>query len=70
MNILRTKRAELGLRLKEAAARVRCDPGNLSRIEQGKQTPSLALARRLAKLYGLTLDEVFTESSEHPATAA
>jgi transcriptional regulator with XRE-family HTH domain len=61
MNILRSKRVALGLRLKEAATKAKCDPGNLSRIEQGKQMPSIALARRLAVIYGLTLDEVFGE---------
>jgi transcriptional regulator with XRE-family HTH domain len=63
MNILRSKRVALGLRLKEAAAQASCDPGNLSRIEQGKQMPSITLARRLADIYGLTLDEVFSKSS-------
>ena len=59
MNILRSKRVAIGLRLKEAADLARCDPGNLSRIELGKQMPSITLARRLAEIYGLTLDEVF-----------
>lgn len=59
MNILREKRLQACLQLKEAAARVGCDPGNLSRIEQGKQLPSVALARRMAKVYGLTFNEIF-----------
>jgi len=63
MNILRSKRVALGLKLKEAAERVNSDPGNLSRIELGKQTPSLALARRIADIYELTLDEVFSQAS-------
>jgi DNA-binding XRE family transcriptional regulator len=36
------------------------DTGNLSRIETGKQAPSIHLARKLAVFYSVTLEEVFS----------
>jgi DNA-binding XRE family transcriptional regulator len=36
------------------------DTGNLSRIETGKQAPSIHLARKLAAFYSVTLEEVFS----------
>ena len=54
--------------LKEAAERVGTDAGNLSRIERGQQDPSLSLARKLAALYGVSLDELFAPTT--PAEAA
>jgi DNA-binding XRE family transcriptional regulator len=52
-------RLSRGLLLKEAAKQIDTDPGNLSRIEQGKQCPSVPLARRIAALYEISLDQVF-----------
>ena len=60
MNIKR-KRQKLGLTLLEAGAKLSTDPGNLSRIERGKQLPSLPLARRIASVYGMTIDEVLAD---------
>jgi transcriptional regulator with XRE-family HTH domain len=46
--------------LADAARQLGTDPGNLSRIENGRQHPSVALARRMAAFYGMSLDDVFT----------
>lgn len=56
--------------LKEVAERIETDPGNLSRIEQGKQCPSVQLARRIASLYDISLDQVFGPSPSTPREAA
>jgi transcriptional regulator with XRE-family HTH domain len=72
MSTLRNKRLAMGLRLIEAARELGTDPGNLSRIEAGTQFPRVDLAKRMASLYGLTLDEVFSDqaSSQDAAPAA
>lgn len=58
-NILRTKRAELGLTLQQAASEFGIHFATLSRIERGQQTPSPALAVRMCRLYGIDLNTVY-----------
>jgi putative transcriptional regulator len=43
----------------ELAARVGCTRQTIIALEQGKYVPSLALALRLARVFGLPVDEVF-----------
>ncbi|MEW8253745.1 MAG: helix-turn-helix transcriptional regulator [Candidatus Thiodiazotropha taylori] len=50
--------------LKEMAARWGTDAGNLSRVERGKQRPSIDLAERISADSGLTLDEIFSDSRD------
>ena len=57
---LRTKRS---LTLVQAAGLLDTDPSNLARIERGEQTPSLALARRIADFYRIGLNAVFNDVS-------
>ena len=59
MNSLRNARQAKGLRLVDAAKALGTHPGNLSRIEAGQQFPRIALAQRMASLYGMSLEEVF-----------
>jgi transcriptional regulator with XRE-family HTH domain len=72
MSTLRNKRIAMGMRLIEAARELGTDPGNLSRIEAGTQFPRVDLAKRMASLYGLTLDEVFSSqpSDDHSTLGA
>ena len=44
--------------LTELALSVGTDPGNLSRIESGKQTASPALAEKIARHFGYELSEI------------
>jgi transcriptional regulator with XRE-family HTH domain len=67
MNTLKHIRVSRGLMLKDVAQQVGTDAGNLSRIEQGKQNPSLALARKLASLYGISLDDIFGPAPQEAA---
>jgi transcriptional regulator with XRE-family HTH domain len=46
--------------MKDVASEMGTDTGNLSRIESGKQAPSIHLARKLALFYAVTLEEVFS----------
>jgi transcriptional regulator with XRE-family HTH domain len=56
---LRHLRTSRGLLLKDVAEAVQTDPGNLSRIEYGKQYPGHSLARRIARYYGVSFDVVY-----------
>lgn len=71
MSKLREKRVERGLTLSEAARQIDTNVGNLSRIERGQQFPRPPLAFRLCRLYGLSLEEIFTDPKFPlcPATA-
>jgi putative transcriptional regulator len=55
MKYLRQRRR---MTLSKVAAAVGTDTGNLSRIENGKQGASPALAERLAKHYGYEISEM------------
>ena len=69
MKSLRELRADTGLLLKDAAAQLDTDPGNLSRIERGTQTPSVELAWRMADLYAVPLDQILPNPRGQEAAA-
>jgi transcriptional regulator with XRE-family HTH domain len=50
---LRAARLARGLSLEQVAAAARVDPGHLSRIERGINSPTAAVLARLAVVYGL-----------------
>jgi putative transcriptional regulator len=47
------------------ADRVGCSRQTIVLLEQGRYSPSLALAFRIAKTFGLPVDDVFTFEEEH-----
>jgi DNA-binding XRE family transcriptional regulator len=49
---LRMAREKRGLTIQQVASTVGIDPGNLSRIERGKQVPSKDLAEKLCQVFG------------------
>lgn len=55
---IRQLRKDRGLTLAQASAKVGTDAGNLSRVERGEQSPSIELARKLAWLYEVPVDQV------------
>ena len=59
MNIIKQARTKRGLILRDAAELLGTDAGNLCRIEQGQQEPSIKLARRISHFYGLSMDEIY-----------
>lgn len=61
---LRKLRHEKNWTLLYAAATLRTNAGNLSRIERGEYYPSVPLAKRIAQEYGITLDEIFDAKRE------
>ncbi len=54
---LRMARESRGLTIQQVATSVGIDPGNLSRIERGKQVPSKDLAERLSQVFGGQVSE-------------
>jgi putative transcriptional regulator len=63
-NRIRRLRFEHGeMTQQELADRARCTRQTIIALEQGKYVPSLALAFRIARVFGLPLEEVFVYSS-------
>lgn len=54
---LRMARESRGLTIQQVATSVGIDPGNLSRIERGKQVPSKDLAEKLSQVFGGQVSE-------------
>lgn len=68
MNLMRTKsfhnrvrrfRREKGLRQLDLARRLNVYQSEVSLIERGERVPSVLLAKRVAKVLGRTVEEVF-----------
>lgn len=55
---LRRARERAGQTIVEVCRAVGTDPGNLSRVENGKQKSSTELAERLAKHFGESISEM------------
>jgi putative transcriptional regulator len=51
----------MGISQTELAHRVQVSQGALSHIERGTRRPSLDVAIRLARAFGLTVEELFAE---------
>jgi len=66
--IIRAHRKKRGLTLVELAKETGIDQGNLSRIEQGKQSLTNETMTLLAKAFDLTLAELFTFEKYAPNT--
>lgn len=59
-NVIRERRKELGLSQEELAKRCGVTRQTVNAIENNKYDPTLALAFALARVLGLTVDELFT----------
>jgi putative transcriptional regulator len=60
-NEIRRLRFEHGeMTQQELAERVGCTRQTILVLEQGRYVPSLVLAMRIAKVFGATVEEVFT----------
>ena len=65
LNQVRRLRFEHGeMTQHELADRCRCTRQTIIALEQGKYVPSLALAFRIARVFGVPVDEVFEYSKE------
>lgn len=64
MNRLKVLRAERDWSQQELAERLEVSRQSVNAIETGKYDPSLPLAFRIAELFGLAIEEVFTSPSQ------
>ncbi|MER3479727.1 MAG: transcriptional regulator [Meiothermus sp.] len=65
-NRLRVLRAEHGWSQADLAERLQVSRQTVNAIETGKYDPSLPLAFKIARLFGLTIEDIFEdEEAEH-----
>lgn len=62
-NRLKVLRAERDWSQQDLAERLQVSRQSVNAIETGKYDPSLPLAFRIAELFGLTIEEVFSSPS-------
>ena len=61
-NPVKVWREERGLNQRQLASEADVSPSMLNEIEHDKRTPSMAMARRIAKVLNVDLDGLFGES--------
>ena len=66
-NRLRVLRAERGWSQAELGGRIGVSRQAVNAIETEKHDPSLPLAFRLARLFGITIEEIFDDGDEREA---
>ena len=59
-NRIREYRAKCGMKQEELAAKVGVRRETIGNLEKGKYNPSLVLAWNIAKVFGTTVEEIFT----------
>ena len=55
---LKAARINSGLTQEQAAEALEITKGTLANYEMGKTTPRISMAKRIARLYGLTVDDI------------
>ena len=63
-NRLEALRRENGIRQEDLAQALNVSRQTIISLEKGKYNPSLALAFRLARYFGLPIEEIFDDSDE------
>lgn len=65
INRLRVLRAERGWSQAELGGRLDVSRQAVNAIESGKHDPSLSLAFRIARVFDLTIEQIFIEEQAH-----
>ena len=63
-NRLKEYRARFDMKQEELASKVGVRRETIGNLEKGKYNPSLVLAWNIAKVFGVTIEEVFTVEEE------
>ena len=63
-NRLEALRREKGIRQEDLAQALNVSRQTIISLEKGKYNPSLALAFKLARYFGLPIEEIFDDSDE------
>ncbi|MBB4101457.1 helix-turn-helix transcriptional regulator [Sphingomonas sp. Sphisp140] len=66
INRLRVLRAERAWSQQDLAERLEVSRQSVNAIETGRYDPSLPLAFKIADLFGLTIEEIFTNPAKEP----
>jgi putative transcriptional regulator len=69
LNRLKVLRAERNWSQQDLAERLEVSRQSVNAIETGKYDPSLPLAFRIAELFDLPIEEIFTSPSRHSSKA-
>ena len=67
-NRLRVLRAERGWSQADLAARLDVSRQTVNALETGRYDPSLPLAFKVARLFGLAIEEIFDPDGDEPAS--
>ena len=63
-NRIKEYRARFDIKQEELASKVGVRRETIGNLEKGKYNPSLVLAWNIAKVFGVTIEEVFTVEEE------
>lgn len=63
-NNIREYRARYGMKQEELASRVGVRRETIGNLEKGRYNPSLVLAWKIAKVFGVSIEEIFTVEEE------
>ncbi len=63
-NRLKEHRAKIGVNQSQMGAMVGVSRQTISQIERGDYSPSVSLALRIAKVCGVTVEDIFTYEEE------
>ena len=63
-NSIKEYRARFDMKQEELASKVGVRRETIGNLEKGKYNPSLVLAWNIAKVFGVTIEEVFTVEEE------
>lgn len=69
-NHVRELRERMGITQDELAEKIKCSRATVISIEKGKYDPSLTFAMRLARVFSVPLEEVFTLDDQNAPVAA
>ena len=58
---LRAIRKQHGFTLKQVAEKIHASEATISLVETGKRKPSVTIAKRIGKLYGISLDDIYRD---------
>lgn len=64
-NKIKKLRVDIGISQKEMAKKLNISVDYVSMIERGIRTPGFKLAKRIADLFGCTIDEVFFNGTDY-----
>ena len=66
-NRLEEIRKERGIKQEELAAALEVSRQTIGSLENGRYNPSILLAFKIARYFGLTIEDIFIDEEENPS---